>query len=85
MVEAAGRRRRRQVRVALLGEALLEAQQVGAAVRVARGHGAARTGIAAFEVYAADLEAHRAAGVIAKELVLPERWDTGNFQVGAEA
>src|SRR5271163_986748 len=85
MVEACGWRPRRQVRVALLGKVFLEPEQVRAGVRVARGDGTARARIAALKVYVADSEAHRAARVIAKELVFPERWDAFNFQVGAKA
>src|SRR5271155_3999438 len=84
MVEAGGWRTCGQVCTALLGEVLLEADQFGAGSRVARRDGAASAGIAAFKIYVANFEAHRAARVIAKEVVFPKRWDAVNLQVGAK-
>src|SRR5258707_12442897 len=54
-------------------EAVLEASDFGAGLRVARGNGAAGARIAALEVDFANAEAHYAALVFAVELVLPER------------
>src|SRR5713101_2188491 len=73
MVEAGGWGPGRQSFAAQVAEAFLEAEDFGGGVRVARGNGAAGTGIAALEVDFANAEAHYAALVFAVELILPER------------
>src|ERR1700726_863745 len=98
MVEAGGWGPGRESFAAQVAETFLEAGEVGAGLRVARGDGAAGAGVAALEVDFADAEAHDAALVFAVELILPERGQVsiragsfrGNvgavdFQCGAKA
>lgn len=68
-----------------MSEAFLEAFDGDAGEGIARGNGAARTGIAALEMNFADLESHDAALVFTKELVFPEGGHAIDFERGAEA
>jgi hypothetical protein len=52
----------------------LEAGEVGSVLRVACRNWAAGAGVAALEIYFADVEADYAALVFAVELVFPEGW-----------
>ena len=63
----------------------MEAFDGDAGEGIARGNGAARTGIAALEMNFADLESHDAALVFTKELVFPEGGHAIDFERGAEA
>src|ERR1700724_1204437 len=73
MVEAGGGRPGWESFAAQVAETLLEAAEVDAGLRVARGDGAAGARVAALEIYLADAEAHDAALVFSVELILPER------------
>jgi len=85
MIEAGARGPRGKRGFAELSEALLEAVERDAGEGIARGNGAAGTGIAALEMDFADLEAHGAALVFAEELIFPEGGHAIDFERGAEA
>jgi len=72
MVEAGFGAPRRDMRAAVIAKDFLEAGNDNSSVRVARGNGAARAGIAALEIHFADAEAHGAAFFRAEELIFPE-------------
>src|SRR5713226_7672383 len=80
MVEAAGGGPGGQSFAAQIAETLLEADDVGAGLRVASGNGAAGAGMAALEMDFADAEAHNAALVLTVKLIFPER---GQFPIRA--
>ena len=85
MVEAGFGRPARDIGAAKIGEALLEAGDDFSCARVARGNRATSAGIAALEIHFADAEAHGAALLFAKELILPERGNTVDFECRAKA
>src|ERR1700682_6346507 len=83
MVEAGGWGPGRQSFAAEVGETLLEAYEVGCALRIACGNRAAGAGVAALEIYFADAEADDAALVLAVELVFPERGQISVYASGS--
>ena len=85
MIEARGGGPGRKLRVAQLAESFLKADGVGTGVRIARGNGAADTGVTAFEGDFADAEADDAANFGTEELVFPEGGDAIEFESAAEA
>src|ERR1700740_1942165 len=85
MVEASFGAPRRNMRAAVIAEDFLEAGNDFSRVRVARGNRAARTGVAALEIHFADAEAHGTAFLRAEQLILPERRNALDLQVGAKA
>ena len=84
MVEAVAGGPRGQGGLAELSEKFLEAFEDFAGAGIARGNGAAGTGMAAFEIHLADFEADDAAFFFAKELIFPEGRDAIDFECGAE-
>lgn len=84
MLEALGVGPRRKMRVPLLNEAFLEAEDVGSGMRIACGNGAADAWVAAFKGDFADMETDYAAKFSAEELVFPEWWNAVELQSGAE-
>ena len=84
MVEAGSGGPGRQRGFAELSEALLEAFEDFAGLRIARGYGTAGAGIAALEIYFADFETDYAAFVFTAELIFPEGRHAVDFERGAE-
>ncbi len=85
MVEARFGAPRGEVRAAVVAEYFLETGNDFSGAWIARGNWAARAGIAALEIHFSDAEAHGAAFFRAKQLILPERRDTVDFERGTEA
>ncbi|MDQ1406798.1 MAG: hypothetical protein QOG55_2427 [Acidobacteriaceae bacterium] len=84
MLEAIGVGPGRKMGAALLGEAFLEADDVGPGLGIARGDGAADAWVAAFKGDFADVETDYAAKFGAEELVFPEWRHAVELQSGAE-
>jgi hypothetical protein len=93
VIEANGGRPRRQLRVAQVDEAFLEATVRDAGLRFARGNWTARARVTALEGHITDLEPHHIALALGEEPIFPE-WRQGfgrargaaciDFERGAE-